>query len=87
MEQFAVKLATIQPHPLGPVRQAPYACLTIRQCSRHLMCVACAYTQEQQSDVLTSSFDGYMHFIGIRGFMDTLACYCWHPVNRKEKEG
>ena len=29
------------------------------------MCVACAYTQEQQSDVLTSSFDGYMHFIGI----------------------
>lgn len=51
------------------------------------MCVACAYTQEQQSDVLTSSFDGYMHFIGIRGFMDTLACSCWHPVNRKEKEG
>lgn len=51
------------------------------------MCVACAYTQEQQSDVLTSSFDGYMHFIGMRGVIDTFACSCRHPVNRKEKEG
>ena len=46
----------------GCVQQAPDVC------SRHRMCVGCAYTQEQQSDVLTSSFDGYMHFIGISEF-------------------